>query len=51
MTIRCEGENRPSRPCNIVCYENHANDSRVTVEGQVTQTLNSRMGTGGATFR
>ena len=31
----------------IQCYENHANDSRITREGQVTQTLNSRMGTGG----
>ena len=31
----------------IVCYENHANDSRVRDMGDSCQTLNSRMGTGG----
>lgn len=31
----------------IVCYENHANDSRVKEMGESCQTLNSRMGTGG----
>ncbi|MBO5680371.1 MAG: DNA cytosine methyltransferase [Lentisphaeria bacterium] len=31
----------------IVCYENHANDSRVKDMGESCQTLNSRMGTGG----
>ena len=36
-----------STKVEVTCYENHANDSRITREGQVTQTLNSRMGTGG----
>lgn len=31
----------------IVCCENHANDSRVKEMGDSCQTLNSRMGTGG----
>lgn len=31
----------------IICYENHANDSRVKELGDVCQTLNSRRGTGG----
>lgn len=30
-----------------LCYENHANDSRVKEMGESCQTLNSRMGTGG----
>lgn len=31
----------------VVCYENHANDSRVTLMGDSCQTLSSRMGSGG----
>lgn len=31
----------------IVCCENHANDSRIKEMGESCQTLNSRMGTGG----
>ena len=42
----------PSFPENKICYaiENHPCDSRVTVdENGIVQTLNARMGTGGAT--
>lgn len=31
----------------VIGYENHPNDSRVTESGFVSQTLSSRMGTGG----
>ena len=31
----------------VVCYANHANDSRVTVMGECCQSLTSRAGTGG----
>lgn len=31
----------------VVCYENHANDSRVTEMGECCQSLTSRAGTGG----
>jgi len=31
----------------IACYENHANDSRVTFSGSVSPSLTSRAGTGG----
>lgn len=43
-------ENQTSTRATVVivkCYENHANDSRVTEEPDVSQTLNRRMGTGG----
>lgn len=32
---------------NLIAYENHGNDSRVTEAGDVSPTLTSRMGTGG----
>lgn len=32
---------------SVIGYENHPNDSRVTESGFVSQTLSSRMGTGG----
>lgn len=35
----------------VVIYENHPNDSRVTGPNETSQTLSSRMGTGGATHR
>jgi len=31
----------------VVCYENHANDSRVTDSGNLSPTITSRCGTGG----
>ena len=31
----------------VICYENHANDSRVTEMGECCQSLTSRAGTGG----
>jgi len=31
----------------VIGYENHPNDSRVTESGDISQTLSSRMGTGG----
>ena len=31
----------------VVCYENHANDSRVTDSGNLSPTITSRAGTGG----
>lgn len=32
---------------SITCYENHANDSRITLAGDVSPVLTSRAGTGG----
>lgn len=31
----------------VTCYENHANDSRITDSGQLSPTITSRCGTGG----
>lgn len=36
-----------SENLSVVCYENHANDSRVTEMGECCQSLTSRAGTGG----
>lgn len=32
---------------NVVCYENHANDSRITESNEVSPLISSRAGTGG----
>jgi DNA (cytosine-5)-methyltransferase 1 len=41
----CMGQNHGQE--NVVCYENHANDSRVTDSGNLSPTITSRCGTGG----
>lgn len=54
-TLRAEGENRPSRPSNVVvhekvsavCYESHHMDARYREMGDVCETICSRYGTGG----
>jgi site-specific DNA-cytosine methylase len=42
-TLNATDYNEPQ----VVCYENHANDSRVTLMGDSCHTLSSRMGTDG----
>lgn len=43
----CTMSNSIPRKVEVTGYENHPNDSRVTESGFVSQTLSSRMGTGG----
>jgi hypothetical protein len=46
--IICKNENATDyKEPQVVCYENHANDSRVTEMGECCQSLTSRAGTGG----
>ena len=47
--VKANGLNLETKPQekNIICYENHPNDSRIKLMGEACQSLTSRIGTGG----